>query len=227
MKVRAPNGQTLSVEGNPLPFNGRWAYIAWLFGQGGAQRFNITPAGSAELISKELGDWQRLKIREASWNGGRIVSMEDPEHAGTTMVWVGPHNEISSYVGGVGVPLEVFMDMLSKFAIDDAVEGLTLLPLAGSGLEHGRLLATNVIDQLCSVQIRPIAEAAETLPRSQGKQVRGGSMWRLDDRDDQGTLLTRTAYVVNDTTATSVITYQPDDPKFISVAGSLTCSLSN
>lgn len=155
------------------------------------------------------------------------MSLEDPEYGGTNMVWVGPHNEVSSYVGGVGVPLEIFMDMLSKFAVDDAVEGLTLLPLAGSGLRQGKLLAVNVIDQLCSVQITPVAEATENIPRSQGKQVRGGSMWRFDERDEKGALRTREAFVVNDTTATSIITYQPEDPKFISVAGSLTCSLSN
>lgn len=227
MKVRAPNGQSLSVEGNPWPFTGGWAYISWLYGEGGGLRFNVTPAGSHELVSRELGEWARFKVREASWNGGRIRSVEDPENSGTNLVWVGPHNEVSSFVGGVGVPLELFMDMLSKFAIDDAVEGLTLLPLAGSGLRHGKLLAVNLIDQLCSVQIRPIAEATGYLPRSKGKQVRGGSMWRFDDRDEKGALRTREAFVVNDSTATSIITYQPDDPKFVSVAGSLTCSLSN
>jgi len=227
MKVRAPNGQSLSVEGNPWPFMNRWAYISWLFGEGGGLRFNITPAGSAELITKQLGDWSRFKIREASWNGGRIVSMEDPENGGTNMVWVGPHNEVSSYLGGVGVPLEIFMDMLAKFAIEDAVEGLTLLPRTGSGLRQGKMLATNVIDQLCSVQIKPIADVAANIPSSKGKQVRGGSMWRFDDRDPNGTLQTRSAFVVNDTTATSIVTYQPEDPKFISVASSLSCSLSN
>jgi hypothetical protein len=227
MKVRAPNGQSLSVEGSPWPFIGGWAYNLWVYGEGGGVRFDVTPAGSNELVSRELGEWARFKVREASWNGGRIVSLEDPENGGTNMVWVGPHNEVSSYVGGVGVPLEIFMDMLSKFAVDDAVEGLTLLPLAGSGLRQGKLLAVNVIDQLCSVQITPVAEATENIPRSQGKQVRGGSMWRFDERDEKGALRTREAFVVNDTTATSIITYQPEDPKFISVAGSLTCSLSN
>lgn len=227
MKVRAPNGQSLSVEGNPWPFIGRWAFISWLLGQDGGLRFNVTPAGSAELITRELGDWPRFKVREASWNSGRIVTMEDPENGGTNMVWVGPHNEVSSYVGGQGVPLEIFMDMLAKFEIEDAVEGLTLLPRAGSGLQHSKLLATNVIDQLCSVQIKPVADVAEDIPRSKGKQVRGGSMWRFDDVDEKGALRTREAFVVNDSTATSIITYEPEDPKFISVAGSLTCALRN
>jgi len=168
MKVRAPNGQNLSVEGNPWPFIGRWAFISWLFGQGGGLRFNVTPAGSAELITRELGDWPRFKVREASWNSR-----------------------------------------------------------AGSGLQQGKRLATNVIDQLCSVQIKPVADVAEDIPRSKGKQVRGGSMWRFDDVDEKGALRTREAFVVNDSTATSIITYEPEDPKFISVAGSLTCALSN
>jgi hypothetical protein len=227
MKVRAPNGQTLSVEGNPWPFIGPWSYISWIFGTGGGMRFHVTPAGSTELITKQLGEWPRFKVREVAWNGGRIQSLEDPETGGTNMVWVGPHNEVSSYVGGAGVPLEIFMDMLSKFAVDDAVEGLTLLPRAGSGLQQGKMLATNVIDQLCSVEIRPVADAADNVPSSQGKQVRGGSMWRFDDRDDTGTLHARTAFVVNDSTATSVITFKPEDPKFISVVGTLTSSLSN
>ncbi|MDX6235536.1 MAG: hypothetical protein QOG10_351 [Kribbellaceae bacterium] len=227
MQVRAPNGQRLSVEGNPWPFIGRWAYISWLFGAGGGLRFNVTPAGSAEIVTRELGDWPRFKVREVAFNSGRIMSMEDPENGGTNLVWVGPHNEVSSYVGGTGVPLEIYMDMLAKFDIEDAVEGLTLLPRAGSGLQHGKMLATNVIDQLCSVQIKPVADAAEYIPRSKGKQVRGGSMWRFDDRDENGGLRTRSAFVVNDSTATSIITYQPEDPKFISIAGSLTCSLGH
>ncbi|HET6292299.1 MAG TPA: hypothetical protein VFG33_02960 [Kribbella sp.] len=227
MKVRAPNGQSLSVEGNPWPFIGGWAYNSWLYGEGGGVRFNVSPAGSSELVSRELGDWARYKVREVSWNSGRIVSMEDLENGGTNLVWVGPHNEVSSHLGGVGVPLEIFLDMLAKFDIDDAVDGLTLLPRAGSGLRHGKMLAVNTIDQLCSVQITPIAEAIESIPLTEGKRVRGGSMWRVDDRDEKGALRTREAFVVNDSTATSIITQQPEDPKFISVVSSLTCSLSS
>ncbi|MEU4405963.1 hypothetical protein AB0F88_15665 [Streptosporangium sp. NPDC023963] len=225
MQVRAPNGQSLTVEGNSQPFIGGWAYLIWAHGPTGGIRFQVAPAGSAEIVSKQLGDWARHTVREAQWNGGRILSLEDPA-SGTNMVWVGPHNEVSTFFNGTGVPFEAFMDILAKFDIQDTPGGLTMLPRAGSGLTLGNLLAVNTIDQVCSVQVKPVAEASESIPRSAGKRVRGGSMWRVDEKDEAGKVQTRSAFMVNDTAATTVVAARPDDARFIGVVESISCRLS-
>jgi hypothetical protein len=226
MQVRAPNGQSLTVDGTTQPFIGGWAYLIWAHGPTGGTRFHVTPAGSAEIVSKQLGAWPRFTVREAQWNGGRMLSLEDPESGGTNMVWVGPHNEISTFFNGMGVPFEAFMDILVKFDIRDAPEGLTMLPRAGSGLTLGNLLAVNTIDQVCSVQVKPVADASESIPRSAGKRVRGGSMWRVDERDEAGAVQTRSVFMVNDTAATTVVASRPDDARFIGVVESIQCRLS-
>ncbi|MEV8372838.1 hypothetical protein AB0P21_08865 [Kribbella sp. NPDC056861] len=226
MQVRAPDGRELTVKGNPWPFMNPWSYIVWAYGEGGGTRFNITPAGSTELIAKQTGEWADLKVREISWNGARIQSHEDKVHGGTTLLWIGPHNEIGTFVSGTGVPLELFMDTLAKFDLRDAPEGVTMLPRAGSGLRLTNLLATNAIDQLCSVQIKPVADAHGLIPATKGKGVTGGAMWRFDELDKAGDVRVRSAFVVNNSTATTVVANRPTDPKFISVVESLTCSLS-
>ncbi|MEU7894079.1 MULTISPECIES: hypothetical protein [Nonomuraea] len=226
MKVRTPDGRSLSVSGNAKPFIGGWAYIVWAFGPEGGLRFYVTPAGSAEVIGKQLGEWGKYTVREAGWNGGTLRSLEDPEAGGTTMMWIGPHHEISTYVNGVGVPFEVFMDKLAAFDVQDAPEGLTMLPRAGSGMSLANLLAVNTIDQVCSVQVKPLADVASDVPRTRGKQVRGGSMWRVDDHDESGQLRSRSALLVNRSTATTVMAARSDDPQFVSVVESITCELN-
>ncbi|MEU4511403.1 hypothetical protein AB0G05_18080 [Nonomuraea wenchangensis] len=225
MQVRAPNGQSLTVEGNSQPFIGGWAYIIWAHGPTGGTRFHVTPAGSSEILAKQLGDWSRYTVREAQWNGGRLLALEDPA-SGTNMVWVGPHNEVSTFFTGTGVPFEAFMDLLAKFDIRDSPEGLTLLPRAGSGLTLGNLMAVNTIDQVCSVQVKPVADASDSIPRAKGKNVRGGAMWRVDERDEAGALQTRSAFMVNDTAATTVVASRPDDVRFIDVVETISCRLS-
>ncbi|MFG2073806.1 hypothetical protein [Nonomuraea maritima] len=224
MQVRAPNGQSLTVDGNPQPFIGGWAYLLWAHGPKGGTRFQVTPAGAAEVVSKQMGEWSKYTVREAQWNGGRLLSLEDPQ-SGTNMVWVGPHNEVSTFFAGTGVPFEAFMDILALFDIQDKPEGLTMLPRAGSGMTLGNLLAVNTIDQVCSVQVKPVEEASETIPRSAGKRVRGGSMWRVDERDSAGAVQTRSVFMVNDSTATTVVAARPDDTRFINVVESISCRL--
>jgi hypothetical protein len=225
MHVRAPNGQSLTVDGTSQPFIGGWAYLIWAHGPTSGIRFQVTPAGSTEVVSKQLGDWARYTVREAQWNGGRILSLEDPA-SGTNMVWVGPHNEVSTFFNGTGVPFEAFMDILAKFDIQDTPQGLAMLPRAGSGLTLGNLLAVNTIDQVCTVQVKPVADASESIPRAAGKRVRGGSMWRVDEQDEAGAVQTRSVFMVNDTAATTVVAARPDDARFIDVVESISCRLS-
>ncbi|MGP3911252.1 hypothetical protein [Nonomuraea sp. 10N515B] len=226
MKDRTPDGRTLVVDGNSLPFLNSWAYVFWMHGPDGAFRAQVVPAGSAEILGKQLGDWPRYKVREIAHNGGRILSLEDASIGGTTFVWVGPQHEIATYIGGTNVPLEIFMDWLAQFDVQDSPTGLTMLPRPGSRVRYGRMLAFNTIDQVCSVQIKPKGDVTDALPRSTGKRVRGGSMWRSDEYDEQGNLKVRSAIVVNDTTATTIVAAEPDDPAFVGVVESVSCGLS-
>lgn len=51
-------------------------------------------------------------------------------------------------------------------------------------------------------------------------------MWRSDEYDEQGNLKVRSAIVVNDTTATTIVAAKPDDPAFVGVVESVSCGLS-
>ncbi|MFD1939569.1 MULTISPECIES: hypothetical protein [Nonomuraea] len=225
MNVRTPDGRTLTVDGEPQPFIGRWAYAVWLYGPDGGYRVNVSPAGSEESISKQSGDWSRYVVREASRNGGRILSLEDPENSGTNMLWIGPYHEVGIFVPGTGVPLETFMDRLSLFDVRDAPDGLTMLPRPGSGHQFGNLLAVNTINQLCSVQVTPASQVTSFMPGTEGRRVRGGQMWRIDETDQRGRVRSRSALVVNDTTATTITAARPEDPRFVVAVESISCGL--
>jgi hypothetical protein len=83
----------------------------------------------------------------------------------------------------------------------------------------------NALDGVCSVQVKPVAEIGSRMPRGSGKQVRGGRLWKIDEQGADGKLL-RSALLVNDTTATTLIAANGEDPGFAAVADSITCGLA-
>jgi hypothetical protein len=225
MPVRTPDGRTLTVEGTPEPFTTGWGFMLWVNGDGGAYRIHTGPAGVTELVARHRGDFSRFTVREASWKGARLVSHEDPKISGTTMLWIGPHHELYTFVAGTSVPFEVFMDQLSKVDLQDSPDGLVLTPRAGSRARLSSLIAVNTLDGICSVQVKPRSEAAPELPDHAGRRVRGGELWKDDKRAADGGLF-RSALLVNDTTATTLIAAKADDPRFAAVADSITCGLN-
>jgi hypothetical protein len=56
---------------------------------------------------------------------------------------VGRHHEVSTFVAGVGVPPEAFIDMLRPLAIDDSPDGVVVRPQKGSGARADNLLGAN------------------------------------------------------------------------------------
>jgi hypothetical protein len=225
MPVRTPDGRTLTVEGMPEPFKTGWSYMLWVHGDNGGYRIHTGAAGARELVARYLGEFSRFIVREASWNGARLVSYEDPEISGTTMLWIGAHHELYTFIPGTNVPFEVFMDQLGRFDVQDAPDGLVLTPRPGSRVQLASLIAVNTLDGVCSVQVKPRSEAAPDLPGRAGKRVRGGELWKVDERAADGKLF-RSALLVNDTTATTLIAARPDDPRFAAVADSVHCKLN-
>ena len=55
--------------------------------------------------------------------------------------------------------------------------------------------------------------------------MRGGALWKREERADNGRLL-RTAILVNTTTTTILVARNADDPRFAAVADSLACGLN-
>ncbi|GAA0411926.1 hypothetical protein Acor_15900 [Acrocarpospora corrugata] len=223
MPARTPDGRTLTVEGSPQPFTMGWSYMVWARGDGGSLRFHTAAAGARELISRHLGEYGRFTVREVSWNGARLVSHEDPENGGTTMLWIGPHHEVYTFIPGVNVPFEAFMGHLAGFDIQDAPDGVVLAPRLGARVRLGNMLAVNTLDGVCSVQVNPVGDLPR--PGGTGKRVRGGALWKLDERRADGRVL-RSAIVVNETTTTTLIAREADDPRFAAVADSITCGLN-
>lgn len=222
MPARTPDGRTLMVD-SPQPFTMGWSYMVWAYGADGNFRFHTAAAGARELISRQLGEYDRFTVREVSWNGARLVSHEDPANGGTTMLWIGPHHEIYTYVPGVNVAFEAFMGLLSGFEIDDAPDGVVLVPRPGSATRLTNLLAFNTLREVCSVQVNPVADLPA--PGGTGKRVRGGSLWKLDERRADGKVL-RSAIIVNETTTATLVARRADDPSFAAVADSIKFKLN-
>ncbi|MEO3808039.1 hypothetical protein ABGB17_03460 [Sphaerisporangium sp. B11E5] len=223
MPARTPDGRTLAVDGSPQPFTMGWSYMVWAYGEDGALRFHTAAAGARELIARHLGEYDRLTVREVSWNGARLVSHEDPANGGTTMLWIGPHHEVYTYVPGLNVPFEAFMAQLAPFDVRDAPDGVVLAPRAGSSTRLANLLAFNTLEGVCSVQVNPAAELPA--PGGPGKRVRGGALWKLDERRADGRVL-RSAVLANETTTATLIARQADDPRFAAVADSIKFKLN-
>ncbi|MFC6087066.1 hypothetical protein [Sphaerisporangium aureirubrum] len=223
MSARTPDGRKLTVDGSPQPFTMGWSYMLWAYGDDGAFRLHTGAAGARELIARHLGEFDRFTVREVSWNGARLISHEDAESGGTTMLWIGPHHEIYTFVPGLNVPFEVFMGQLSVFDIRDAPEGVVLAPRLGSRVRLSSMLAFNTLDGVCSVQVNPVAEMPA--PGGTGKRVRGGALWKVDETRADGRVL-RSAIVVNDTTTTTLVARQADDPRFAAVVDSIKCRLN-
>jgi hypothetical protein len=222
MPARTPDGRTLAVDGSPQPFTMSWSYLLWAYGDDGALRFHTAAAGARELITRHLGEFDRFTVREISWNGARLVSHEDPETGGTTMLWIGPHHEVYTFIAGVNVPFEAFMGQLAGFDIQDAPDGVVLAPRLGSRVRLTNMLAFNTLEGVCSVQVNPAADMP--VPGGSGKRVRGGALWKVDQRSADGGVL-RSAILVNDTTTTTLVARQADDPRFAAVADSIKCRL--
>ncbi|MFF5213472.1 hypothetical protein [Streptosporangium sp. NPDC000396] len=225
MDTRTPDGRTLSVNGNSQPFMGPWAFMVWVHGQSGTYRLHTGAAGSTELVTKHTGEYSRFTVREVAYGGNRIVSHEDTQNGGTTLLWIGPHHEVSTFVAGTGVPVELFIDLLGKLDVQDTPEGVTVIPRPGSGLRLGNLLGANTLGQVCAVTVKPVDDVRSALPRASGKRVRGGSLWRNDERDPSGKVQ-RSALLVNDTTATTMLPFNQDDPKLVSEAESISFTLN-
>ena len=206
---------------------GGWAFMIWVDNPDGTTyRLHTGDAGSTELVAKHTGEFDRFTVREVSWNGARLQSLEDAENNATTILWIGDHHEISTSAPGTSVPLEPFMDRLSKFDIADSPDGIVLTPRPGLGGRLRNLLAANSIQDVCTVTVKPVADVVSFIPRRAGKKVRGGQLWRTEERDEAGSLLYRSALVANATTATVLTPVRDDDPRLIEAAESVNFSLN-
>ncbi|MDI6103047.1 hypothetical protein QLQ12_30975 [Actinoplanes sp. NEAU-A12] len=225
MSLRAPDGRTLTIDGTPGAFLGGWAFMLWVDSPEGTYRLHTGTAGSTELVTKQTGEFAGFTVREVSWKGARLQSFEDTANNGTTVLWIGAHHELSTFVAGTSVPLEPFMDRLSKFDIQDSPEGIVLTPRPGSGRRLRNMLAANTIRDVCSLTVKPVEDVVSYIPKRAGKKVRGGQLWRTEERDTSGSLMYRTALIANETTATVLTPVRDDDPRLIEAAESVNFSL--
>ncbi len=133
-----------------------WSYLFWARNDNGAQRFRTGAAGARELIAHHLGEYDRFTVREVSWNGARSGLHEDPENGGTTMLWIGPHHEVYTFIQGTNVPFEVFIGLLAAFDVRDAAwRASVLAPRLGARVRMDGLLAVNSLEGVCSIQVNP------------------------------------------------------------------------
>jgi hypothetical protein len=224
MDTLAPNGQRLLVNGNEHGLIGPWLFRLWVISDRGSFRLNTSSAGSAELFAKNSGAYGKLVVREAAQGQRRLISLEDNERGGTTLVWQDRYHEVSIYLRGTGVPFEAMLDRLKLVALADSVAGITVRPALGAGARVVRMLAANFIPEICSLSVRVVGDV--DLPAQPGLPVGGGELWREDIRDEGGRLAHRVLTIANATTLTQLIPFQVDDARLPSLAQSIDIRLN-
>lgn len=224
MDTLVPNGQLLLVTGNERGLIGPWLFRLWVISDRGSFRLHAGAAGSAELFAKNSGVYGQLVVREAMQGQRRLISLEDSEKGGTTLVWQDRYHEVSTYLRGTAVPFEALLDRLKLVALADSMTGITVRPALGSGVRVERMLGANFIPDICSLSVRAVGDV--DLPAQPGLPVRGGALWREDIRDEQGRLAHRVLSIANASTLTQLIPFQADDARLPSLVQSIDIRLN-
>jgi hypothetical protein len=202
-----PDGRRLSVTGNDAGFVGPWAFMVWVRHPSGTFRAHTTARGSTEILVANSGRTEHTKVREASMRGSRLVSLEDNELGGTTLVWQGDFHELSTYVHGTTVSFEAFVSRLALLDLADSRDGLVVLAARGTGTHLEYVLGANFIPEICSISVRDAG--GRMRPATAGKAVRGGQMWHDDETDGTGRVTRSMVTIANDTCVTSLSPFDP------------------
>jgi hypothetical protein len=198
MKTLAPNGQVLSVQGNPHGFFGPWGFETRLRRGTDTLIFTSGTVGSFEMTMEALGMLDKLRVRSATAGRRKVSAYEDAADGGTHFVWSGPHHEVLTYTKAVGLPIDRFLRVLGAVDLADGREGVRISPRKGTGAQVQRMLGYNTVPEVCSVTVEPATNAVDMVPAWKGVPVAGGELWRLDD-DER-----RTATLANTTAVTTL-----------------------
>lgn len=218
MRILSPDGRWLSVTGSDAAPTTGWAFMIWVSSWRGSFRIHTGSRGAEE--SAHAAEKLTVLPREATQNGNRLVSLEVPERAGTTMVWQGRFHEISLYLQRTDVPMEFLAHAAQQLDLTDSPDGIVVRPAKGSGVQLNHVLGSNVIADLCGVDVRD-ARSTPGLLSASGKSVRGGRMWRSDQHDADGRVTNRRVLIANDSTLTTLTPFDPDDVRLPALAESI------
>ena len=226
MATTSPDGRTLTVKGNPRGLAGPWLFMLWVTTPDTRFRVHTGTRGGQESVLINSDGAGRMRVREAKQGRTRLLSIEDAEQGGTTLVWQGNFHELSTFVHGTGVPLETLPKMVGGLRIEDTPGGMLVSAQRGSGVSVRYELGGNFINGLASVTVKPLSSATEQVPLYGGQAVRGGRLWRDDELADDGTLRKRTAVLANDSAATFLVPFDPYDREFAELARTVEFVLS-
>lgn len=210
MRTLTPYGRWLSITGNEGGLIGPWAFMLWVHEQGGSFRIHTAARGSAEIVAVNSGTRAQTIVREASINGSRIFSQEETAQGGTKFVWQGDFHEISTYVYGRDVPLELFAAKVAVLDLADGADGIVIRPAPGMGARISYGVGANFIPDLGTISVRA-ADSVDSRPAVPGRLVRGGRLWRDDLRDAGGTVTRTILTIINESTITTLTPFRPDD----------------
>jgi hypothetical protein len=175
--------------------------MMWVTSNTNRFRLHSGVRGGQEAILVHSPDAAAVKVREASTGRARLLSIEDPAHGGTTLVWQGDFHEVSTFVHGTDVPLQTLPSLVAGLNMQDSRDGMVIRPRPGSGVQVDYVMGGNFIPEIASVTVKPLESATEQVPGSGGKVVHGGRLWRDDDYAPDGSLLRRRAVLANASTA--------------------------
>ena len=225
MSTMTPDGRILTITGNPHGFMGRWLFLLSVYIKDNVFRLHCGARGGQESILLNSPIARQSTVREANQGRTRLVSIENEEHGGTTLVWQSDFHEVSTFVHGRDVPLQTLPSMLGSLELRDSRDGMTVLPRLGSGVRVAYELGANSIPDVATVTVKPLEEATEQVPRAGGKAVRGGLLWR-DDLYGGGTERRRMLILANSSTATFLMPFDPSDGEFPALIESIEFTLS-
>ena len=165
LSYQVPDGRSLTIVGvSASDFYGPWLWLLQHRSTSGLRRISIGAAQGQEAALRAITPADSITKRSASAHGGTLVALEADN--GTTIAWIGAHNELSVFVPMASAPFDPFVELLDDLVLTDTSHGLKVLPREDSGVQLVVLTGTNAIHGSvgdAGVQIDPI-ERVSSLP---------------------------------------------------------------
>lgn len=196
MQRMTSDGATVMVEGLDPARIYDWDEHLWFRDGTWEGALSIHPRGIAEV---EIVETMRGRVtRTTPYRGGEVILglglREKGESRIGVVAWRGPHHCVTTHVTPEAANLPTAISLFSKFRLEDHPEGLVLFDPPGKpgrGVITRHSLVTGFKGEPTLIEIRPVRDNLNMLPRGAGMRVAGGELWRQQypDMTDQVDLM--------------------------------------
>ncbi|GAA2098749.1 hypothetical protein [Actinomadura alba] len=193
----------------------KWHGATRLSGPKFIRHFDLAQAGEHKVIPEKILPGARTEIFRR--RGFDLVLYEAADRSDGCLVFVGPHNEASTWFGGPPPRPAVLNRIVSMLTFADSPAGARLTAKPAANLQqHGTMLVGS--DARMTVIIRDARNVRDDLPTWRGQAQGDAEVWRsrLDLREEQAAKLKGTPFEWRYTfaNATSVfdVTFRSEPP---------------